>query len=457
MKNPFDQIKTKLTKTLWLTDLTSLPYWESALVQSIRILFAIIRDLSRGELTLRAMSLVYTTLLSLVPLLAVSFSVLKAFGVHNQIEPILLNLLTPLGEKGIEITSNIISFVERMKVGILGTLGVALLLYTVIALMQKIETAFNYTWRITQSRRLQQRFSDYLSVLLIGPVLVFSAVGLTGTMMNNATFQWLAHFEVFGQLIAFLTRLIPYLLIICAFAFIYIFMPNTRVKIRSAFIGALVAGILWESVGWAFASFVVSTGRYTAVYSAFASLILFLIWLYLGWLILLIGASIAFYHQNPDYVATPLREPRLSNRMKEELALRVMVAIAQRYYHGLEPLTAKELALLQHFPSDIMCRLLDALECQGLIKQTGDKIPTYLPARPLEEMSVKQVIDAVRAADEDKHLNPELLRAAPKIKLIFEQLDEILEQQLGSKTIKDLIQQDTQLLGSHSTDRQPVP
>ena len=130
----------------------------------LQILAVVGRDLVGGMLTLRAMSLVYTTLLSIVPLLAVSISVLKGFGVHDQLEPALVNLLQPLGERSAEISSRIVGFVENMKIGVLGALGLSLLIFTVITLIQKIESAFNYTWQLKANRNLMQRFSNYLSV-----------------------------------------------------------------------------------------------------------------------------------------------------------------------------------------------------------------------------------------------------------------------------------------------------
>jgi membrane protein len=269
------------------------------------------------------MSLVYTTLLSLVPLLAVSFSVLKGFGVHNQLEPMLLNALEPLGEKAVEVTQSIIGFVDNMQVRVLGSLGLAMLLYTVLTLIKKIEQVFNYTWRAEEGRPFAQRFSQYLSVLLIGPVLFFSAVGLSASVRSSAFVDTVLSIEPFGTLIDALSRLVPFLLLAFAFAFIYVFVPNTRVRFRSAMIGALAAAFLWQTVGWMFARFMVSSTQYTAVYSSLAILILFMIWVYIAWLILLIGASIAFYHQHPEYLTIRSRELRLSNRLRERLALLV--------------------------------------------------------------------------------------------------------------------------------------
>ncbi|MDH3930474.1 MAG: YihY/virulence factor BrkB family protein, partial [Deltaproteobacteria bacterium] len=176
-----NRVETFLRKNVWEVELSSLPWWKSWLTRVLRVFYVVIRDLLEGQLTLRAMSLVYTTLLAMVPLLAVSFSVLKGFGVHNQIEPLLLNFLRPMGERGVEVTSRIIGFVDSVKAGVLGSVGFALLIYTVISLIQKIEQACNDTWQVNRSRPLSQKFSDYLSVILIGPLLVFSALGITAS------------------------------------------------------------------------------------------------------------------------------------------------------------------------------------------------------------------------------------------------------------------------------------
>jgi len=195
---------------IWGDDLRELSGVRRWIIVPVRLLIVLTRQLLQGQLNLRAMSLVYTTLLSVVPLLAVSFSVLKGFGVHNQVEPLLTNFLAPLGPRGEELTGNIIGFVENIKVGVLGSLGLVLLLYTVVSLIQKVEASFNYVWQVERLRGLAQRFSNYLSVILIGPVLVFTALGVTATAMSNVLVQQLMSVEPFGYLFLTLTKFIPY-------------------------------------------------------------------------------------------------------------------------------------------------------------------------------------------------------------------------------------------------------
>ena len=229
-----------------------------------------------------------------------TFSVLKAFGVHQQIEPILSQAFDPLGEKGAEITTNIIQFVDNLQVGVLGAVGVAGLFYTTYSLIEKIEEALNSIWRVEEGRTFARRITDYLSVVLVGPVFVFTAFGMMASSQSHWLVQKVIEIQPFGYLIVALTNLLPFLFMCMLFTFVYKFVPNTPVKTGSAFVGGLTAGICWQVAGMAFAAFVASSGRYSAIYSSFAVLILFLIWLYVGWLIVLAGAQVAYYHQYPS-------------------------------------------------------------------------------------------------------------------------------------------------------------
>ncbi len=393
-------IEERVAHVLWNQRLETLPRWQARFVWVGRLIYALARDLTQGYLTLQAMSLVYTTLLSLVPLLAVSFSVLKGFGVHNQLEPLLLSALAPLGERGAEITRQIIGFVDNMQVGVLGSMGLAFLIYTVIVLIQKIEEAFNYTWRVHRPRSFTQRFSRYMSVLMVGPLLFFSAFGLSASVRSTAFVQMVMAMEPMGTLLEWVGRLVPFLMISLAFAFIYVFVPNTRVRLKSAMIGALAAGFLWQTVGWVFGHFMVSSTRYTAIYSGLAILVLFMIWIYIAWLILLVGASIAFYHQHPEYLTIRSRDLRLSNRLRERLSLVVAGQVARAYETGAPAWTNDALATALGVPKNNIQRMLAALQEQGFITETADDPPRYVPAHPPASISLKEVLDAVRCFEE---------------------------------------------------------
>jgi membrane protein len=431
-------LETTIVGIIWNVRLKSLPGWKAWPIRMLRVAYAVVRDLVYGQLPLRAMGLVYTTLLSMVPLLAVSFSVLKGFGVHNQIEPLLLNFLQPLGERGIEISGRIIGFVDNVKVGVLGSVSLGLLFYTVISLIQKIESAFNYTWHISRSRPLAQRFSGYISVIVIGPVLIFSALGITASLMSTSVVKKLIAIELFGSLLKIATLLLPYILIIAAFTFLYIFMPNTKVRFRSALTGSVVSGILWQATGWAFASFIVSTTKYTAIYSSFAILIMFMIWLYLSWLILLVGASVAFYHQQPEALKAQRHTLKLNNRFKEKLSLLVMLLIGQNYYHHRPAWTMEGLVKRLRLPVEALEPILEALQNYGLLTKTGDDPPSYLPARPLDSTDLKDVFDAIRGIQEEGWLSLQNLPPENVAEQVIDHVNRAITEALRGRTIKEL-------------------
>ncbi|MCK9386337.1 MAG: YihY/virulence factor BrkB family protein [Nevskia sp.] len=328
LPNPYQSIHA----WLWAREPSS-PLERRAL-HLARYALALLRDLIEGEISLRAMSLVYTTLLSLVPFLALAFSVLKALGVHNSLQPILLKLLEPLGDQATVITSSIIGFVNNIKVGVLGSIGVGMLLYTALSMISKIESSFNFIWKIDQTRGFTQRFGEYLSVLIVGPVLVFSALGITASVRSSTVVTRLAEIEPFGTAILALTELAPYALIVGAFTFMYGFIPNVRVRWRSAAAGGLFAGIAWQSASIGFARFVGSAGSYSAIYSGFAIIIILLIWLYLGWLIILFGCRLAFYIQHPRYLAGTAEAAPPGSRAAEFLALQLTAQVARRFLNG---------------------------------------------------------------------------------------------------------------------------
>lgn len=365
-----------------------------------RSVYALARDVFSGQLTLHAMSLVYTSLLSVVPLLALSFSVLKALGVHQRMEPFLFQFFEPMGPQGIELAEKILGFVDNMKVGVLGSVGLALLVYTVISLLQKIERSFNMIWRVPDMRSLGQRFSNYLSVIMVGPLLMVSAIGVSATILSSSLVQTLIAIEPLGSVILAISRFMPFFLVVGAFTFVYVFMPNTSVKLRYAFIGGLVAGVSWQAGGLLFASFVAGSAKYAAIYSSFAIGIILLIWIYLNWMILLLGASLAFYLQNPGSVAKR-RDIQLAPELQEKVALALMWLVAKPFSEGQPAPRQEVLEQELRVPGEVTRGVSDKLIRAGLLSLAGKLGDQLVPGRTLDSIRIEDVLLAVRS-DEDR-------------------------------------------------------
>ncbi|RJR14514.1 MAG: YihY/virulence factor BrkB family protein, partial [Nitrospiraceae bacterium] len=413
--------------------------FRSFAIEPLRLLYVAAREFEDGHLTLRAMSLVYTTLLSIVPLFAISFSVLKAFGVHNEfIEPFLLNFLAPLGPKGEEITARIIGFVENIKVGVLGSLGLIMLIFTVFSVIHKVESAFNSIWRINKSRSLLRRFSNYISVMLIGPVLLFSAVGLTATFMSQTIVQRIILFEPFGTLLRISGIIAPYIIVCTAFTFFYLFIPNTKVQVKSALTGGILAGMLWEITGWAFAFSTMKSAQYAAIYSGFAMLIMFMIWIYLNWLILLAGAQVSFYHQHPNFISVDSGAIHPGNRLRERIAFLIMYFIGYNFHNSKPPWTLHALSGCIGLASGPVEDIIALLKKNSLLLETGDDPPAYLPAKDIEIITLQEIMNAIRE-ENSTGLDAQITVVSGVDKYI-KTVDEIIAGSLGQETLKDMVQ-----------------
>ncbi len=427
---------------VWDAQLDSAPWWKRQLQNLLRVGGVLIRDFSVGTLNLHAMSLVYTTLLALIPALAIVFSVLKGFGVDRELEVFLTDFLAPLGAQGVEIRDTILEFVAQVNIGLLGSVGIAVLIYTGVSLLQKVEAALNEIWQVRRMRPLARRFSDLVSMLLVGPVLLVVAMGLMASVAGAAAIG-----EIGGDpirvLLAEISRVVPYVLVVFVFMVIYMVLPNTKVNLTSAFIGALVAGVAWNVAGWAFASFVVTSARYAVIYSAFASLIVFMFWMYVGWLILLAGAGIAFYHQNPAYL-TRSAIYRLSIESRERLALDIGYLVASSFERGEKPWTAQRIARMMRLPLPPVERVIAFLMNDGLLIETSSESPGLVPGRPIDRITVDEWLTVVRRGAEG-HAQLELRPGADviedddKLTPLIQRLEDVRAQALEGITLRDLI------------------
>jgi membrane protein len=436
-----DRLKSSVVEAIWGAPLASLPPGRRSVMKAVRIVDMLLRDLLQGSLTLRAASLVFTTLLSLVPLLAVSFSLLKAFGVHSRLEGVLLGVLEPLGDQGEEIVNRLVQFVEQVQVGVLGGVGLLLLFVTVGSLIRKVEDALNTIWRVRSSDQIVQRISGYLSVLLVGPLLIFTLLGLVGTFMSTAPIQALASIEPFGTVLIFVPRLLPHLFMIAAFTFVYWFMPHTPVRFGSALVGGFVAGVLWAVAGWGFASFVAGSpsSNYTAIYSSFAIAFVFMLWIYVAWMILLIGATVAFYYQMPEYLGVMPGELKASNRLRERIVFAAMVRIGSHYFHGQAPINAHALAQQMQLPLELVQDALIALQADGFLALVEHPRPGYVPAREISNIALADLLASSRAAHNHHELLPDELSADSATEALMNELDRSTAMVLADRCLRDLV------------------
>jgi len=303
-----DFILDPIERWLWppsRADDARVPRWLAV----ARYAFALLRDFTHGELNLHATSLVYTTMVGIVPLLALSFSAMRALGLHRSLEPLIMSVLAPIGPRAGELTERIMQSIDNVNGSMLASVSVVLLIVSALSMAHKVETSFNFVWRVDRPRSYLRRFGEFLAIILIGPALMSVAIGFTASLRSDAMLERIAQLGALGRWLAASSGLAPYLFVIVAFVFLYVYVPNTRVRVKPAVLAGVLAGAAWAAMGALFTSFIVNVTRNEAIYSGFAIVLVAMIWLQVSWLILLLGAQLAFYLQNPAHLR-PGRAPR---------------------------------------------------------------------------------------------------------------------------------------------------
>ncbi|HAJ75086.1 MAG TPA: hypothetical protein DCM64_01390 [Gammaproteobacteria bacterium] len=427
-------LRSRSSAFIWQPQLEAQPFWKRLLIRSLQILRAVLRDMVSGQLSLRAMSLVFITVIGFFPLLALTFAVLKSLGVHNAMEDTLLTLLQPLGEQANELTAQVLDYVDSLQVEVIGIISIGVLLYLLLDMMRKIESSFNYIWAVKQGRSWSSRISEYLFAVIVSPLLLSLSISITSYVNTNFFERVLQNLIYGGLILEFTAFIVSILLMSLAFAFAYGFLPNTRVKFGSAFIGGLVTTIIWKLMGSVFQGFFVASAR-ESIYLAFATPIAVMFFIYIGWLVALIGSSIAFYHQHPAKARTGRGRLQLSISQQEQLNLAVATAIIQRFTAGGEPMNEDELAATIGSSPVAIESALQTLENIGLIVHTGEEPSRFLPSKSVTECTLVDIWKAVRHYNKDQLYDAAESDTMLEVREFQASLDAAVEQQLGQHRI----------------------
>jgi membrane protein len=410
------------------------PPWGTTL-RLLRYPAALIRDWLGGEINIRAMSLAYTTLLSLVPLMVFSFAILKGLGARGDLRYVVHEFFRPVGSAADQLTETVMQFVANMRGELLGSLGLAFLVYTVITTIQKVEASFNFVWRVERRRNFGRRFTEYLGVMILGPILLAVALGLLGTAQHSPFAQRLQDVAPLAVTLGALGRIVPYIIVTAVFTGMYAFIPNTHVQFRAALIGGVTAGVIWALVGRVFTAVILYSSQLVAVYTGFAIVLTTLIWVYVSWLILLIGAELAFYVQFPQYLRHGQEPIELTGRDREQAGLSIMYLIGRDYGTGKGHWNAVRLAAELDVPGIALAPVLAHLERAGLIVATEKE--QFVPGREPAGILLADILDVVRTLQIGRlAIEAHAVTAAAEV---MRQVEAAMREGLGTRSLKDLI------------------
>jgi membrane protein len=418
------RLRRFLRTGIWDVSLSELSLPRAALYRTCRVLYTMVRALLDPTLSFRAAALTYFSVLSIVPFLAFAFSVLKGFGAYQSfvdgtVRPYLRSTFAanPALEEAIE---RILQFVERTDVSRLGMLGMLFLVYTSVSLLSNIEWTLNGIWGAKTRRPVLRQVTDYVTLLVIAPLLVVVAATFSAAAQSSDAVIFLRHTLALGPVIDFMLRFSSVAIVGAALFATYMILPNARARASSAILGASVAALLWQVALTLHVQFQLGVARYNALYSFLGAVPIFLVWTYVSWLIVLVGAQLAASHQDEHAARQRLRAERADQALKETLAVALAARIARDFIDDAPRRPPEQLAEMLEVPLPTVEEILDALVRAGLLARTITSAGIgYVPGRDLDVVRVSDLRDGLRrdpGADEiryavSRQLDPGLQRA----------------------------------------------
>jgi membrane protein len=389
-----------LKTDIWRMRLKSYPRSKSFFLRQLRIIVLAVRGFDEDKCAFRASALTFYSLLSVVPVIAMMFGVAKGFGLEKRVEAEILTRMQGQDEVAKKIIDFANSLLENASGGFIAGIGVAFLFWTIIKVLSNIEHSFNDIWGVKTPRSIGRKFSDYLSMMLLCPFLLVMASSATVVISSqvHVIMQKFYIFRALGPFIMFLLRLLPFCTIWITFTFVFIFMPNTKVKLKYGFLAGIVAGTLFQFAQWIYIHFQIGAAKYGAIYGSFAALPLFLLWLQISWLVVLFGAELSFAHQNVETYEFEQDCLSASYSFKKKLSLLITHLLIKNFCNAEPPLDAEKISHILEIPIRLVRQILFELVESGIlseVRKDNNKDVAFQPAIDAGKLTVQFVVESL--------------------------------------------------------------
>ncbi len=440
--NAITKSKQFVTVDIWRVSLEEFPRIKSFFVKQLRTILLAIQGFNQDNCLLRASALTFYSLLSIVPVVAMAFGVAKGFGFEKHLETLLLERLPGQERVIFQVVAFARALLEKTQGGMIAGIGMVVLLWSVIKLLGQIESAFNGIWEVRKSRPFGTKLIYYVFIMIVGPMLVVVSSSMTvfvTTQIERITEQ-VALLGMFSPVILGGLKLLPYCLIGVLLTVLYIYMPNTKVKIGAGLIAGIISGIVYVIVQWAYINFQIGIAKYNAIYGSFAALPLFLIWLQISWFVVLFGAEIAFAVQNVTIYEFEQDVKEISHYFKRLVSLQIAHLLVQRFSKGEKPLTCSEISRHLHIPVRLVLQILYELVDSDIVSiadNDDSKGATYQPALDIHQISIKYVLDALNQKGTE---NIPVLQSGPHkaLKESLEKISNTIQKSPANRLLKDI-------------------
>ena len=365
----------------------------------MKILFLAIRFFTPKRVLNQASALTYSTLLAIVPIMAVVFAIARGFGYNKYIEVWFRDALGSQPQAAEVIIGFVNSYLVHTKSGIFLGVGLVFMLYTVLMLVSNVETTFNEIWQVKKQRSIFRTFTDYLAMFFMFPILIVLSSGLSIYMVTLTSS--LSDFMLLGPVLRFFIKVSPYLLMTALFIALYVFMPNTHVRMKNAIVPGILSGIAMQWLQFFYINSQIWMTSYNAIYGSFAALPLFMLWIQISWTICLFGAELSYISQNLDYYDYDTKTSDISHRYRLMLSIMLMAHICKRFDEGKKPYTIEELREKTDIPirivNDLTFKLVEASMIIEISSDETGEQSRYIPAENLSNLSVGTLVDRIEA------------------------------------------------------------
>jgi len=425
---------------IWRIRRTKLPPGKSFFLNLLRVLILSIRSFGEDKCSLHASALTFFTMISIVPVAAMAFGIAKGFGFEKMLVEQLREKLA--GHE--DILANVIQFshslLQNTQGGLIAGVGLIILFWSVLKVLGQIENSFNDIWGIKERRTIGRMFGDYLSLMLICPVIIILSGSVTVFITTQVTLitEKVAIMGNLSSLVFLLLKLLPYTLLWGLFTFLYIFMPNTKVRFSSGLFAGVIAGTIYQVLQWVYITFQVGVANYNAIYGSFAALPLFMAWLQLSWRVVLYGAEISFAHQNVDTYEFESDARQASHRIKTLLSLQITHHLIRNFIRREKPLTDRDISNQLEIPIRFVNEILfDLVKCRIVSVTETEGERGYQPALDINTISIQYVIDAM----EQRGVNTMPFAHKPEfetLSVLLETFGKTIERLPDNKLLKDL-------------------
>jgi len=396
----YQKIHYFFSEGIWLVNPDELHAFKAGIIKYLKIIILAIQGFIKDHCALRSSALTLYTLLSIVPIIAMLFGIAKGFGFEKKLREQIIEQVPDQDSMIMQVIAFAENLLASTKGGLVAGIGIVVLFWTVIRVISNIESSFNHIWKIRKGRAISRKLSDYLSLMFLAPILLI----ISGSISVFVSTQITRLIEIINLpdlgtfLVVFLLKFLPLLILWTLFSFTFIFMPNTKVSFKSGIIAGVLTGTIYKIVQWAYVSLQVGVTSSNAIYGSFAALPLFLIWLQIGWMIVLFGSEISFFDQNYDSYRNKDKFANLSFSKKKVLALQVSQLIINQFSKNKAPLTLAEICTKLVLPVSVIEPVLDELIESKIIaemKVEEDEEPVFQPACDTSLLSIAYVIDAL--------------------------------------------------------------